>query len=182
MTTTHSFAESLAASRRVEELPFWEDVYRRAWDDVDVVRRHRANGEHQRAGIDTSILLKSSRQILIDEKFRRKDYGDILIERWSSFDREGNRGVSPGWIVKPLRIDFIAYAILPAGRLYLLPFAPLQAAWRRYGREWMKGRAIDAENEENGQTWVTRSWAVRPDVLFAAMTEEYGFAPVALDA
>lgn len=169
----HSFTASLAESHRVEDLPFWGQVYREAFPDVVGVHRHRANGEHQKAGIDASIVLANSKQILVDEKYRRKDYGDILLERWSDYARR-----EPGWIVKPLRADFIAYAVLPAGRLYLLPVLPLQAAWRRHGREWMAGEPIDAANEEDGRTWTTRSWAIAPDVLFRAMGEAYSYAAV----
>ena len=34
---------------------------------------HRDDGEHQRAGIDRSVILANSKQLLIDEKVRNKD-------------------------------------------------------------------------------------------------------------
>lgn len=93
---------------------------------------HRQNGEHQRAGIDRSVILENSKQILIDEKVRAKDYGDILLE-YVSVDATN----APGWVCKPLRCDFIAYAILPRGKAYLLPVVALQRAWRERSDYWL---------------------------------------------
>ena len=69
---------------------------------------------------------------VFDEKVRRKDYGDILLEFISN-----NKTNSPGWVVKSLECDFIAYAIEPTRRCFLLPVVPLQRAWRLYSKEWI---------------------------------------------
>jgi len=60
-----------------------------------------------------------------------KVYEDIALEYLSN----EQRGV-PGWVCKPIRADFIAYAIAPLGRCYLLPVMQLQSAWLRQGEYW----------------------------------------------
>lgn len=157
----HDFAESLAASHAASDLPIWEQIYRRAFPTFCAMVDHRDDGEHQRAGIDRSVILANSKQLLIDEKVRNKDYGDILLEYVSN-----DRFNSPGWVCKPLRADYIAYAIVPAGRCYLLPVIQLQIAWERHGELWKREfRNVPAQN--NGYT--THSVAVPPERLFPAI-------------
>ena len=131
MSAVHDFTESLAASHRASDLPIWEDIYRKSFPDFLAMVDHRQDGEHQRAGIDRSVILENSKQILIDEKIRWKPYQDIAVEYLSN-DRTG----APGWACKPLRADYIAYAIAPLGMCYLLPVIQLQQAWRRKGEIW----------------------------------------------
>ena len=132
MSAVHDFADSLAASHRASDLPIWEEIYRKSFPDFLAMVDHRQDGEHQRAGIDRSVILENSKQILIDEKIRWKPYPDIAVEYLSN-DRTG----APGWACKPLRADYIAYAIAPLGMCYLLPVIQLQQAWRRKGEIWM---------------------------------------------
>jgi hypothetical protein len=145
----HTFSKSLAASHAASDLPIWEAVYRQAFQRMECMVDHRADGEHQRAGIDRSIILSNSKQILIDEKVRWKNaatgrvYEDIALEFWSDEGRQ-----VPGWVCKPLRADFIAYAIAPLGKCYLLPVIQLQLAWERMGQEWRrKHHEIRARND-----------------------------------
>ena len=156
----HDFASSLAASHAVSDAPFWEEVYAKAFPG-GVMVDHRQDGEHQRAGVDRSITMPNAKQILIDEKARFNDYGDILLEYWSD---EAKR--VPGWVCKPLRCDYIAYAIVPRGWCYLLPVLQLQSAWRRHGENWIaQHRRIDAKN----RGYVTVSVGVPVNILFAAI-------------
>lgn len=129
----HEFEESLAKSHAASDLPIWEEIYRQAFPTFAAMVDHRQDGEHQRAGIDRSVLLANSKQILVDEKVRWKAYDDIALEYWSD---EGRK--VPGWVCKPLRADYIAYAIAPLGRAYLLPVLQLQLAWARCGERWIE--------------------------------------------
>jgi hypothetical protein len=157
----HDFKRSLAKSHRAADLPIWEEIYRRAFHDFAAMVDHRADGEHQRAGIDRSIILANSKQLLVDEKIREVDYGDILLEHVSN-DRRGD----PGWVCKPLRADYIAYAVLPSRVCYLLPVPQLQQAWRRWGSEWLaRYRRVEARNAE----YLTLSCPVPVRVLFSAI-------------
>lgn len=144
----HDFAESLAMSHKASDLPLWEEIYRKAFPTFCAMVDHREDGEHQRAGIDRSVILANSKQILIDEKIRWRNrktgkvYDDIALEYWSDYGRR-----VPGWVCKPLRADYIAYAIAPLGKGYLLPVIQLQSAWAAHGERWIRQyKQIVAEN------------------------------------
>ena len=91
MSVVHDFSESLAASHRASDLPIWQEIYRQAFPNMVACIDHRDDGEHQRAGIDRSVILSNSKQVLIDEKIRYKDYGDILLEYLSNDRRNTPR-------------------------------------------------------------------------------------------
>lgn len=173
----HNFSKSLAASHKASDLPIWEHVYREAFPTFLAMADHRADGEHQRAGIDRSVILENSKQLLIDEKIRwpganGKVYDDIALEYLSN-DRTG----ALGWVCKPLRADYIAYAIAPLGRCYLLPVIQMQIAWSRFGEQWKSTYpSIKAKNS----SYVTHSVGVPPSVLFPAIggALRVAFAPI----
>lgn len=157
----HGFKESLSASHNASDLPLWKQIYQRAFPNFLAMVDHRADGEHQRAGIDRSVILSNSKQILIDEKIRYRPYGDILLE-YVSVDRTG----APGWVCKPQRADFIAYAVAPLGICYLLPVIQLQIAWAKNGANWVKEYGtIKAVNK----TYNTLNCPVPVAVLFPAI-------------
>jgi len=154
----HDFNESLRRSHAASDLPFWPQIYRQAFPDLVACIDHRQDGEHQRAGIDRSVVLLNSKQVLVDEKVRFKNYGDIALEYLS---KEIQR--VPGWVCKPLRADYICYAIAPAGKAYLLPVLQLQQAWLANGEAWIKlFPTIRALNKG----YTTISCGVPVDVLF----------------
>jgi len=159
MQAVHDFADSLAASHRASDLPIWEEIYRKSFPDFLTMADHRQDGEHQRAGIDRSVILENSKQILIDEKIRWKPYADIAVEYLSN-DRTG----APGWACKPLRADYIAYAIAPLGICYMLPVIQLQQAWKRKGDFWVN-TCFQVKAPNRGYS--TLSAAVPVNELFA---------------
>lgn len=128
----HNFAESLSFSHDQADLPMWGEVYRNAFPTFAGMTCVRSDGWAQRGGIDRVVTLSSGKSLHIDEKVRKKDYGDILIEYWSDEERR-----VPGWIAKDLACDFIAYAFLPSRTCYLLPFHQLRLAWKNNGKEWV---------------------------------------------
>lgn len=168
---THDFTESLEFSHSASDMPFWREVYEHAFPDMLAMVDHRQDGEHQRAGIDRSITLATSKQILVDEKVRRRNpktgrvYEDIALEFLSDEARK-----APGWVCKPLRADYIAYAIAPLGRCYLLPVIQLQQAWAAHGVAWREQyRILRVMNK----TWVTLCVAVPVPVLFGAIGKAF---------
>jgi hypothetical protein len=171
--TIHSFEESLRSSHRASDLPIWIEIYRQAFPDLVACVDHRQDGEHQRAGIDRSLTLANSKQVLIDEKVRWKSYPDIALEYWSDRDRK-----IAGWVCKPLRADFICYAIAPIGQAYLLPVPQLQQAWVRHGDQWIAD--YTKINANNGR-YVTVSVGVPVPILFKAIGEclRVQFMPIA---
>lgn len=167
----HNFTESLAMSHAAEDLPVWEEVYRAAFPNMVAFINHRDDGQHQRNGIDRSVILNNAKQIWIDEKVRGRNkktgkvYTDIALEYLS----DSERGV-PGWVCKPLLCDYIAYAIAPIGKCYLLPVPQLQQAWQRHRLDWVhRYREVKAHNRSGNREWWTLSVPVPANVLFAAI-------------
>jgi hypothetical protein len=158
----HNFNRSLEESRAYAEAPWWEDVYRRAFSGIRSLVYVADDGWAQRGGVDRLITLASGRTITVDEKVRKKDWNDILLERWSDVDRR-----SPGWVQKPLLCEFIAYAMIPSRKCWLLPTLTLQAAWRRYGRDWIE--QYDEVRAINDSGYTTVSVAVPTDILIGAL-------------
>ncbi len=165
--TVHNFKASLAKSHAYEDAPWWREVYSQAFAGLAAMVNTRDDGWAQRAGIDRVVTLKSGRTFTVDEKVREKDWPDVILERWSDTRRQ-----TPGWIQKPLAIDYLAYAFVPSQTCLLFPFPLLQRAWRQNGREWIDlaerdssgYRVVNAQNEG----WVTQSIAVpREDLLSA---------------
>ena len=120
------------------------------------------------------MILENSKQILIDEKIRWKPYPDIAVEFMSN-DRTG----APGWACKPLRADYIAYAIAPLGMCYLLPVIQLQQAWRRKGEIW-KASCFIVRAPNRGYT--TLSAAVPVHELFSEIGRALRVPFAALEA
>ena len=127
------FDKDLKFSQEQASQPWWSDVYRQAFPDMVAMTDVRWDTRLQFAGVDRLIITSAGRVWRIDEKVRREDYGDILLE-FVSNDKTG----LPGWAVKDLECDFIAYAIRPTCRCFLLPIVPLQRAWRLHSAEWLK--------------------------------------------
>jgi len=131
------FQQDLAFSHKAEDLPIWKQIYQKAFPGFLEMISYRESGDHQKAGIDRGVYLKNAKEVLVDEKVRRQDYGDICLEFISNDYTQ-----SPGWVCKPLRADFIAYAILPAKKCYLLPVYQMQQAWLNNGEKWKKKHGI----------------------------------------
>lgn len=148
----HNFSESLKKSHDAENLDIWKEIYEKAFPTMQEMINHRQDGDHQRLGIDRSIILRNSKQILIDEKIRFKPYDDILLEVWSDYERK-----KPGWVAKDLLCDYIAYAIKPIGKCYLLPVPQLRMAWKNNGQKWWDNNFKPMAN--NG-SWITASVVV----------------------
>lgn len=138
----NKFKNDLEFSHQVAEANWWESVYRQAFPDFQIMTDVKENGWSQQSGVDRIIILQSGKILRIDEKIRRTDYGDILLEFLSSEERK-----TPGWIEKPLNCDFIAYAVIPRRKCYLLPFETLRKAWARKKGEWLAGKIVRAKNE-----------------------------------
>jgi hypothetical protein len=152
MTTVHDFKQKLAESQAASLEPFWNAVYQRAFPGL--VNHMPCPGDvlSQRMGIDRLIMLETGRIIRIDEKKRDRVYPDILLEYLSN-DRTG----APGWIEKPLLIDYLAYAFMPSHTVYLFDWLMLRRAWIHYRTEW-KAKYYKVRAQNVG--YVTESVAV----------------------
>lgn len=128
----NNFKEDLAFSHAAEDLDLWPKIYHEAFPGLQSISNAREDGELQRHGIDRTLVLSNGKALYIDEKVRRKDYGDILLEFISN-----DRRKTKGWVEKPLFCNYIAYAIIPSRMCYLLPVEPLQAAWKKNKVAWL---------------------------------------------
>ena len=159
----HNFSDSLRKSHEASNLPIWEEFYRKVFLDFQQRIYHGKNGHHQHAGIDVSVILNNSKQVLIDEKSRWEEYGDILIEFVSS-----DKGKTPGWAEKELLCDYICYVVHPSRRCHLLPAIQLQLAWKKNKEDWIKKYGtIPVRNDG----YRTINCPVPTDVLFDQMVK-----------
>lgn len=117
----------------------------------------------QRDGIDKKLILKNGKEIWIDEKWRRKDYGDFLLEEYSNKQKQ-----IVGWLGRKKKTDYIVYIIIPSKKVYFLPFLFLQIAWKKNYRLWKKSYKTKlAENEG----YTTTNLAIPKDVLLEALKQ-----------
>lgn len=157
----HSFQERLAYSLTASHEGFWYEVYRKAFPTLTGITLE-TELTAQRAGVDRLIALACGRVLKIDEKKRETVYPDILLE-YISNDRTG----AAGWAVKPLSVDYIAYAFMPTKRVYLLDYLMLRRCWAHYGNLWIATyRTIKARNSG----YNTLSVAVPINILRGAMS------------
>lgn len=160
----HDFSESQARGEDVENDPFWLYVYQQAFPDfldwVDL--RPDMNSQHK--GRDRKVILSGGSELYTDEKLRPDKYWtDTLLEY--RHVPKGDGEPWPGWIEKPLQIDYLAYAFQwpGGGACYLYPWKELQTAWNKYSAEWFKQYSdIPAENN----SYVTHSLGIPNELLY----------------
>lgn len=203
---THDFDQSLRQSHEQATAPWWEPVYREAFPDMVGMTSVRDDCRAQRDGVDRVLVMSNGHVLRVDEKVRGKDYPDIALEIWSSFDPSDELGrlkfhekpsrwerangemvyprevwdlpgrdlkTRPGWLVKDLACDFIAYAFVPTRKCYLLPFRLLRRAWRQNRTLWVSKANADKEGfwwvDAPNKGYVTRSIAVPIETLLLAI-------------
>ncbi len=158
----NEFKTDLKYSLDQRECEWFDNFYHRVFPgikDIEVVE----DLVRQRKGIDKVISFNSGYQVTIDEKKRRKDYGDILIEIWSNYEK-GKRG----WLYYS-ECDYIVYAIMPTQTVYLLPVLLLKRAWYKNGDRWTDTYGT---REAINPGYTTVNVPVEIDQLLGAIAEE----------
>jgi hypothetical protein len=117
----------------------------------------------QKQGIDKIIRFKDGKELTVDEKKRRKDYGDILLELRSNVERN-----TLGWLYYS-QCDFIVYAIIPTGTVFLLPVLLLRMAWVNNKNEWLL--KYPKKYADNGR-YSTENIPIPAGVLLEAINKE----------
>lgn len=117
--------------------------------------------ERQRKGFDKILHFNNGNWFAIDEKKRRVDYGDVLLEVWS-VDK-----IKRGWLFT-CQCDYIVYAIMPTRKVYLLPSILLKKAWLTNQNKWLNAKPILAKNKG----YVTESRAIKIEELLLAIKSE----------
>lgn len=167
MNAVHDFKTDLAFSHDQETADFWRETYEQFFPGNVAVIRHSEDGDHQRAGIDATVIMPNSKTYRIDEKLRRGAWSDILLEEWADHERR-----VPGWVCKSVLSDFVIYAVPESGKAYLMPCTALQTAWARNADAWRRTcQRIEAHNRDprTGRTWTSLNWAIPEKVLFRAI-------------
>ena len=165
--SVHSFQTELNYSHENEGAGFWVEAYNYFFPNHAAVIRHSQNGDHQRLGIDTTVVMPNSKTYRIDEKLRRGQWSDILLEEWSDHERR-----VPGWVCKSVLSDFVIYAVPESGKAYLLPCGALRTAWETNADTWRRTcKRIEAHNRDprTGRTWTSVNWAIPENILFRAI-------------
>lgn len=127
----HDFKERLKFSEEASHEGFWRAVYSKAFPTMISMQMCQGACQGQQLGIDRIIQLQSGKTLRVDEKKRESEYADILLE-YLSVDTTG----APGWIEKPLLIDYLAYAFMPTQRCYIFPWELLRRAWLHFKPNW----------------------------------------------
>ena len=118
----------------------------------------------QKQGIDKKLHFKNTKVVLIDEKKRRKNYGDILLEEWSNEERK-----IPGWLGGSKLTDYIVYATMDTKKIYLLPFLLLQKVWVKNYAELKQKFGV---KRSNNSFYTTSNIAVPTDLIFFLLEQE----------
>lgn len=124
--------------------------------------------ERQLLGVDKELVFENGNTVNVDEKKRRKDYGDILLEEYSNFETK-----RIGWLGKEKYTDYITYVIMPSKKVYFLPFLLLQRVWLENYYEWLMkyGRKF----ADNG-TYKTSSIPIPTEELLSSLKESFNLA------
>lgn len=141
----HAFGERAGYTESPAVRAFWGAVYARAFPDLAAAVVTPRGAPSQAVGIDVVLALAGGRTLLVDEKTREGRFGDVLLEVVSN-DQSG----APGWIEKPLLIDYLAYGLPDAGIAYLFAWEDLRRAWRENQATWRELASASAE----GFRWV----------------------------
>jgi len=163
----HDFKKSLKQSKIDATAWWWEPVYLQGFPDLKRME-YEHDLEEQLRGIDRKIWLHSGELLTFDEKVRKDDYGDFLLEIWSDVERKVK-----GWSRKDLACHYIAYVVKPSRLCFFIPFPPLRQALEANRPEWKeKGNAgcegFDKKDSPN-KGYVTRNLAVPRKVLMDAV-------------
>jgi hypothetical protein len=119
--------------------------------------------ETQLKGIDKILTFENGKQITIDEKKRRADYGDILLEIWKHRELK-----KLGWLLT-CQCDYISYIIMPTTKIYLLPSLLLKCAWESNKEVWK--RRYNMKYSLN-MGYTTQNIAIPVNILLEAIKNE----------
>lgn len=162
METKSDFIIDLQFSLDSSNEQFINEAYKRIFLHVIDIQTIK-DIELQKQGVDKKIILDGGKYVLIDEKIRRRWYGDILLEEYSDYDHKIR-----GWLFGKKQTDYISYIILPTNTLFLFPFLLLQKVWVENYKIWLLkfGRKFAIN-----KTWRTSNIAIPVNILLDKIKE-----------
>lgn len=160
------FGEDLALSHGDRQR--WDRFYRSRYPDCEII-----NGEKspmlQGLGADVILKRPNGKQILVEEKARTTAFCDCLIEIWSVFYGDDDPRNVPGWSVHPDKhAEWLAYAVRPLGRCWLLPFGE----YRAFACEIVRGPHVTRQSftvAKDGKRWSTLHTSVEWAEVYHAL-------------
>lgn len=158
----HKFENSHRREQKTSREPFVSIAYEKYVADVylkGIIDTQWIQNGRQERGIDKILTLSDGSKLAIEEKFRYRGYNDIALEIYSSFENK-----APGWAVKEIEADIVAYWIVPDHRVLIFNSNQLRSVLREHRTEWERlaatrqngFRYADAKNP----TYTTRSLCV----------------------
>jgi hypothetical protein len=162
VTSKNDFITDLKYSFEEGESNLFDGLYSRIFSGLKFVEVVK-DMKRQLKGIDKVLHFNNGMQLTIDEKKRRYNYGDIILEVWSNYNQR-----KFGWLYT-CQCDYIVYAVMPLQKVYLLPTMLLRKAWLTHQRNWTKEyRQVRAKNKY----YTTVSIAIPTNILLDAISSE----------
>ena len=163
----NNFHDDLEYSKSAGLSEFIDNAYRRAFPHVEEIKVVEDIGL-QLLGIDKILVTENGKEIYVDEKIRRKHYGDIALEEYSDYDRKVK-----GWLSREKYTDYIAYIIPCAKLIYFLPFLILQKVYVRHYKQLL---ALYGRKPSYNQGYTTTFIAVPTSKLLDLIRQEMHFS------
>ena len=148
----HTYQSDYDTAEDRELVAKLQRFYERIYHTADSIVRFPRDSAEQLRGVDLRVEWVSLFSINIDEKIRRKDYGDLLVEVISNCEKG-----TAGWAVNPAyKTSLIAYIVLPTNsvtliaypqlREYILSLLPLSGDWKDH-RGYRESETRDKSGE-----------------------------------
>ena len=126
------FSKDFAWSNSEAVRLFWQGIYKAAFGALDTIELV-VDKQEQKKGVDVIVYLPDGQAIKVEEKIRRKNWDDIVLEVWSDKKRK-----IPGWAVKEQEANILAYGFFQGKYAHLFERQKLRTVFIENGRTWAK--------------------------------------------
>lgn len=136
-----SFEEDLRYSHAPEHDGPRRRLFRQMFPDYQTHDELMDSKNVRRFGVDYLVFAVRCGQgsIHVQEKLRRRDYGDFLLEVWSVWRGEGHGGNRVGWGLDPEhKAHVLTYVVVPTGVAYVMKYPLLRTTAENNCAAWLK--------------------------------------------
>lgn len=131
MSQVHDFKEDHAESEAMARLPFWGKVFSQIYPN-HTAWEYITDPRVQQAGADYRFTLPTG-TALLEVKVRKTFYRELALETVSVND---GKIATPGWAVKQLVCDKLAYVYPARGFGFAWDWAEFSKAFQTHWEEW----------------------------------------------
>ena len=176
-STVHEFGSSHRWEQ--EQASFLASLWSSWWPGV--VRVPATDRSTQLRGIDAFLaegardprareVRRRESMVAVEEKVRRRDYGDVLLE----LEADSVRKV-PGWAVKGSDARLLLYAFADSRRAWVFPMPAVQKVAIERGPVWLDrfGRKIATNRSSRGGTYDSTNVAVPVGLFVLAINDAH---------